>query len=221
MKTLNNVLIFGDSYSTFGGYIPEGFRIYYDVVPDKTGDINRGTDLNDVTQTWWYQVIEQTGSTLIQNNSWSGSTVCYTGYEGDCSRTSSFIYRLEKLEQDGFFDDNKIDTVFIFGGTNDCWAGDLLGDVQLSDWKREDLFSFLPAYCYMLHRLKEILPDAEILCIGNCDLKDEFMAGIKDACAACGVKFIQLTDIEKISGHPTVAGMKQITGQILDQINKK
>ena len=27
--SLGNVLIFGDSYSTFEGYVPEGYDVYY------------------------------------------------------------------------------------------------------------------------------------------------------------------------------------------------
>ena len=86
-----NVLIFGDSYSTFEGYIPNGFAVYY----SKTG--SGETDVRNVEETWWYPLIKETDSRLIQNNSWSGSTICYSGYQGDCSETSSFICRLNKL----------------------------------------------------------------------------------------------------------------------------
>lgn len=39
---------------------------------------------------------------IVMNNSWSGSTICNTGYRGDCSDTSSFIHRREVLIEDGF-----------------------------------------------------------------------------------------------------------------------
>ena len=114
---LKNVLIFGDSYSTFEGYIPNGFAVYY----SKTGSGETG--IKNVEETWWYPLIKETDSRLLQNNSWSGSTICYTGYNGDCSETSSFICRLNKLTDAGFFRENEINTVFVFGGTNDSWAG--------------------------------------------------------------------------------------------------
>ena len=81
----SNIVIFGDSYSTFENYVPEGYEVYY------TEEGNPETDVTKVTQTWWYQVVTEGNMNLILNNSWSGSTICYTGYNNiDCSNTSSF-----------------------------------------------------------------------------------------------------------------------------------
>ena len=85
--TLGNVLIFGDSYSTYEGDIPEGYAVYY------SGHREKDPDISSVEKTWWGRLLSDTDSRLIQNNSWSGSTIGYTGYVGDCSKTSSFIYR--------------------------------------------------------------------------------------------------------------------------------
>ncbi len=86
--SFNNVMILGDSYSTFKGYIPDGYAIYYsEEETDKT-------DVRNVTETWWHQLISETNSTLVLNNSWSGSTICYSGWHNtDSSQTHSFIYR--------------------------------------------------------------------------------------------------------------------------------
>ena len=92
------IMIFGDSYSTFEGYIPEGYAVYYP-----------RADVTDVSKTWWYMLAEETASEIVLNNSWSGSTICNTGYSGDCSKSSSFIFRLTKLIDEGFFRKNKID----------------------------------------------------------------------------------------------------------------
>ena len=109
----NNTLIFGDSYSTFKGYAPEGYAIYY------SENERPETDVTQVSQTWWYQVVEKADLKLVLNNSWSGSTIGYTGYNNtDCSKSSSFIYRLRQLIENDFFAKNQIDTVFVFGGTN-------------------------------------------------------------------------------------------------------
>ena len=144
---LGNVLIMGDSYSTFEGYNPEGYRLYYAPVPRP--DTN--TDVVKVEHTWWHRLLSQVEAKLILNNSWSGSTICYTGYNGDDnSHTCAFIYRLRQLVEEGFFEKNKIDTVFVFGGTNDNWCGAPLGEKKLSDWTEEELYSVRPAvYCYM------------------------------------------------------------------------
>lgn len=205
-----NVLIFGDSYSTFEGYIPDGFAVYY----SKNG--GGETDVRNVNETWWYQLLKESNSELIQNNSWSGSTICYTGYSGDCSETSSFICRLNKLTCGDFFEKNNINTVFVFGGTNDSWANSPIGELKYSDWKKDDLFSVLPAFCFFINRLKEILPDAEIVCIINTELKPEITEGFKAALEHMGVKRIVLHDIDKRGGHPTVKGMTQIKNQITD-----
>ena len=73
---MRNILILGDSYSTFEGCIPEGYATYYPAL-----------DVTRAEQTWWSRVLRATGARLAQNNSWSGSTVCHTAYDGvDCFR---------------------------------------------------------------------------------------------------------------------------------------
>lgn len=51
---LKNILIFGDSYSTFEGYIPDGFAVYYSKT--EGGE----TDVRAVEDTWWYQLLKET-----------------------------------------------------------------------------------------------------------------------------------------------------------------
>ena len=210
---MENVLIFGDSYSTFEGFVPSGYACYY---PDEEP---MRTNVLEVSQTWWYQVLQKLDAKLVQNNSWSGSTVCHTGYEGrDCSKINSFVYRLEQLIADGFFQKNKIDTVFIFGGTNDSWANSPVGSLKFADWSREDLYCILPAVCYFIKTLKEQLPNAKIVCIVNDILKAEIADGIEVACRQYGVESVRLVDVDKNSGHPTVKGMAQISAQVLDAV---
>ncbi len=207
-----NVVIFGDSYSTFKGFVPEGNAFYYN---EETGE----TDVRKVEETWWYQLMEETGSDLILNDSWSGSTVCHTGYNNnDCSETHSFVYRLDRYISDGFFEKNKVDTIFIFGGTNDNWAGSPVGELQYSDFKKEDLFNILPAVCYMLHRFKEVAPNAQIIVLINNLFKEEIEKGMIEASEHYGVKHILFKDIDKIVGHPTIKGMAQFKEQILENL---
>ena len=162
----NNVLLFVDSYSTFEGYIPNGYAVYYSKEKD--------CDVRSVEKTWWYSLITETNSKLVLNDSWSGSTIGYTGYENsDCSKSSSFIRRLRKLSEEGFFEKNKIDTVFVFGGTNDSWCGAPLGEFKFSNFEDKEFFSVLPAISYFLQLLKETLPDADIYCLINTELKEE------------------------------------------------
>lgn len=208
-----NAIIFGDSYSTFAGFIPEGYAAYY------SENERAETDVRKVTETWWHQVMEETGLNLVQNNSWSGSTVGYTGYNNtDTSRSSSFIYRFEKLCEDGFFDENRIDTVFVFGGTNDSWSNAPLGAPKYENVQREEMYSVLPAICYFIKSLKETLPDAEIYCLVNTDIKAEIQDCIKSACETYGATAITFDRIDKKCGHPTVKGMADIKNAVLKAI---
>ena len=150
-------MIFGDSYSTFAGCIPAGYAPYY------SGRRERGPDIESADQSWWGLMVNETGVNLVRNDSWSGSTIGYTGYNNsDTSKSSSFIYRLEKLTQEGFFTENKIDTVFVFGGTNDSWSNAPLGELKYDDFKEEELFSVLPAgVSTTLSRPKQTTPSVE------------------------------------------------------------
>lgn len=207
-QPIRNIMIFGDSYSTFAGYIPDGYAVYYSTEESEQTDVRR------VEETWWHLLCTEHSLNLIRNDSWSGSTLGNTGYNGDCSKTSSFIYRLEKLETEGFFREHEIDTVFIFGCTNDSWANAPLGEIQLNNFKADDLFSVCPAIGYFVARLKEILPKANILFLINTDLKPEIAEAVIAASEYNGTDYLNFTSIDKQCGHPTIQGMRDIKEQI-------
>ena len=201
---MKKAIIFGDSYSTYKGYLPEGFRTHYPTA-----------DVVDVDMTWWARLGKQADIEWIQNNSWSGSPLGFTGYNGtDCSRFGSFIARYRQMKEAGFFDQNKIDTVFVFGGTNDSWANAPLGEIKLSDWTDDDLFSVLPAICYLTYILKTDLPDVDIILIINSGIKPEIQDCFEVAAKHFGVKSVRLQDIDKVSAHPTAKGMAAICEQV-------
>ena len=214
---LKNIVILGDSYSTYEGCIPEGYPTYY----SKTGRIE-GPSVSkmDKEETWWLRLTKETGDVIVHNNSWSGSTICYTGYDGDCSDSSSFIYRYRQLKRDCFFERNQIDTIIVFGGTNDGWAGAPLGEMQYKDWTEKDLYNVLPAICYLMATLKHNLPNTRIVFIANCDIRTEIIVGMKAAGEYFNVEVIELQEVEKDCGHPTVKGMEQIATQILRKITE-
>lgn len=207
-QSVRNVMIFGDSYSTFAGYIPDGYAVYYSTEEREQTNVRR------VEETWWHLLCTEHSFKLIRNDSWSGSTLGNTGYNGDCSKTSSFIYRLEKLEADGFFHEHEIDTVFIFGCTNDSWANAPLGEIQLNNFKNDDLFSVCPAIGYFVARLKEILPEANILFLINTDLKPEIADAVIAVSEYNKTDYLKFTSIDKRCGHPTIQGMHDIKEQI-------
>lgn len=221
---LGNIFILGDSYSTFRGYIPEGYDCYYSEDGPHYLNAMPGVDIgpNDVCKvehTWWYNLARENG-TLVRNCSYSGTTICHTGYNKSDNSTISFVARLDKLLEEGFFKENKIDTFFLFGGTNDSWAEAPLGEEILADWKKEDLYNVFPAFSYLINTIVHNFADAKIYCILNTRLKDEISQFYTRICHEKGVDLIVLHDIDKIHGHPTVDGMKKIKEQVLEYIEK-
>ena len=213
---INRLVIFGDSYSTHKDYIPAGYPHYYCT---EGRDVSQPVTKMRPEETWWWQFIEHVGAQLVLNDSWSGSTIGYTGYLGDCSTSSSFIYRYRKLLEKNFFGENKVDTFIIFGGTNDSWSNAPLGEVKYSDFCENDLYCVLPAICHFMTAIKNDNPEARVIFIGNCDIKREILDCMKDAANKIGAEFIELSDVDKIEGHPTVLGMKQIYEQVIGKIN--
>lgn len=208
-----NIMIFGDSYSTYEGHIPAGYAVYY------SGHRDNPPDVFDVKNTWWGRLIAETDSTLVQNNSWSGSTIGYTGYNNsDCSHSSSFIYRFEKLLAEGFFEEHKIDRLFVFGGTNDSWSNAPLGESDKEAIEESDLFCVLPAIKHFIARLAKKLPDTKLVIIGNCDIKSEITGALALAAERAGATYVGLSGVDKINGHPTELGMEQIKDQVLASV---
>ena len=215
---MKNILIFGDSYSTYEGFIPKGYSCYYS---EQGRDKGPSVTKMKLEETWWKQVLSLIDAKLLLNNSWSGSTISYTGRNNeDCSKTSSFIYRFRQLNKKRFFKKNTIDMVFVFGGTNDSWSQVPLGDMKLSDWEEKDLYFVLPAICHFMASLKKELPQAEIYFIINTELKIEIEECIKKAGQYYSFKTIELKNIEKEFGHPNVEGMRAICNQVFDAITK-
>ena len=209
--------IFGDSYSTFKDYIPEGYAFYY----SEQGDPEKPVKKMTVDQTWWKRLVDKTGATLVQNNSWSGSTICYTSLHGeDCSTTSSFIYRLEQLAKANYFEANPVDTVLVLGATNDNWGLSPLGQPKYSDWEKQDLYYALPAVSYFIHILKNTLPNARIVFIINTDFKPQLVETIKTSCDLYKIEYLELAPVDKQMGHPTPKGMQQICDQVIEHLNK-
>ena len=197
-----SVTIFGDSYSTFEGYVtPDSMELWY----FKGKTMNR-TDVVDVKQTWWWQLINEKGWKLERNNSWSGATISYTGYNHADYRFKSFITRVDNL--------GSPDIILLFGATNDAWAGSPVGEFKYSNYTDNDFYSFRPAFAYLLEQLKERYPTADLYVISNNDLREEIPSSMKTICDHYGVKMIQLKDIDKKNGHPTIKGMKQISDQV-------
>ncbi len=198
-----SVSILGDSYSTFEGYLtPDTMDIWY----FEGAQDARRTDVKNVSETWWMQLIKKKNWKLEVNNSWSGSTICYTGYRDEDYSRRSFITRVPAL--------GSPDIILIFGGTNDSWANAPIGEFKYSDWRRADLYTFRPAMACMLAKIKERYPTADVYVISNDGLKPEITGSMEQICKHYDVPMIQLHGISKTAGHPNVQGMMQIAEQL-------
>jgi hypothetical protein len=215
---MKNIVIFGDSYSTHRDIIPEGYKAFY-----CEGGREEGPAVTDMKMedTWWYKVVSHFGANVVRNDSWSGSTIGYIGYDNvDCSKTNSFIYRYRKLKSEGFFEKNELDTVIVFGGTNDYWCGAPFGEMKNSDIEEKDLYSVLPAICHFANTLKTDLPHLEIIFIINTELGSRIPNCIETLSQLHGFKCIRLENITKESGHPTREGMIEISEQVIKALEQ-
>lgn len=200
-QSRKSVSILGDSYSTFEGFMqPKTNSSWYSTTPKPE------TDVTSVKQTWWNKFIEENGYQLCINNSFSGSTICNTGYDKADFSDRSFITRMPGL---GF-----PDIILIFGGTNDSWADSPLGDFKYGGWTKDDLFKFRPAMAYMLDHVIHNYQNVEIYFILNTDLKKEINDSVKNICQHYGIACVELQNIDKKNGHPTIKGMAQISEQL-------
>lgn len=168
--------------------------------------------MDNVTQTWWWQVINQAGCLIEKNDSYSGATVSYHGYDNQDYSARSFITRLPRL--------GSPDVIFIFGGTNDDWAGAELGEYQYDHFTQADFYTYRPALAYLLQQAKERYPNVKILFIINSELRQEIVESTKVICSHYSIPYIELKNIDKKLNHPTVKGMKAIAQQVLEFINK-
>ncbi|WP_036911912.1 SGNH/GDSL hydrolase family protein [Prevotella sp. FD3004] len=195
------VSILGDSYSTFQGIIPANYSSFYP---------NDRNDVVEVEQTWWSLYIKAKGYQLEKNNSWGGTTICGTGYGGMDFSRNNFIARVDSL--------GSPDIIFVFGGTNDAWANSPVGEYQYADWTKEDCKNFRPALACLLDKLQKRYPEAAIYSLLNSELREPINESMREICKHYNVQLIELHDIDKQNGHPSISGMKSICDQLLEAI---
>ena len=193
------VSVLGDSYSTFVGIIPSNYSSFYP---------NDRNDVTEIEQTWWSLYLKAKGYELEKNDSWGGTTICGTGYGRMDSSRNNFISRVDSL--------GNPDIIFVFGGTNDAWARSPMGEYQYSDWTTDDCKNFRPALACLTDMLQKRYSKAEICFILNSELGDTVNESMREVCKHYNVKLVELHDIEKQNGHPSINGMKSICEQLLE-----
>lgn len=74
---------------------------------------------------------------------------------------------------------------------------------------------------YMLDYMLGRYPNVKIYFLLNSDLKETINESVKTICKHYNVDCIELKDIDKKEGHPSIKGMEQISNQISDFLSKK
>ncbi len=204
------VSIIGDSYSAYAGWIPEGNSISYN------GTYNGVTSVSDM---WWFKVIQKFNMSLMLNESWSGSTICNTGYNASDATTTSFLTRITKRYGATNTLGQKPQVLFVLGGLNDTWANSPLGNVKYSDWTTDDLKTVLGAYSKMINDILLYNPGIEIINFEYAVVSKAIRDGKALICEHFGVKNVPISVVDSLSDHPTTKGMQQIVDQIITALN--
>lgn len=201
--------ILGDSYSTFKGYLVDSsYSTWY---PDSSAAQEAATDVLSVEDTWWWKFANDYGCRMLENDSYSGTTICYDGYGTgtDDGKATSFITRADKLTTP--------ELILVFGGTNDAWVNVGMGEYKYSGWTESDLETFRPALAKLLDDLQHAHVGADIVFILNDDTTVSGRIGesVNTVCAHYGVPVLALSGISKLGGHPNAAGMSAISSQLI------
>lgn len=144
--------ILGDSISTYDGWIPEECVVFYP---------NNG-ELTDISQTWWMQLLNDTGMELCANSSSSGSTCVGDSLDIDNPQYGCSGYRISLIAgKQG----KMPDIIIVYMGTNDLLKGIPLGDNDGTQLVEEGMVeNFSDAYTLILDQLESNYPMAQIYC---------------------------------------------------------
>lgn len=188
------ISIIGDSIDTYdkAGYKIDGYAMYYPAL---------GVD--DVSKTWWKQVIDTSGAALEVNASYSGSRVTNTRSTGP-----DFYDRVDLI--------GSPDVIFVTLGTNDSNYDIALGSYDFDTTYTElDESTFRPAYIKGVKGLQALHPNADIICIAQ-KMDAAYKNSIITIANTLGCTFIDASDYLAQSGvHPGVKGMLQLAALVL------
>ena len=216
------VSILGDSISTFTGTMPADYNIFY----PESGDIpNAG-------QTWWGQLLTNTGMVLCRNASSSNTDVTGNSLAMDGSAPGCSIRRVMDLKG---ADGSSPDVIIIYMGINDFARSRTLGSFRAPGVQTEgEVMVFTDAYELMLQKIKTLYPTAAVYCctlLERCDMEgntgapsvnlngdtvNDFNAQIKAIASAygasvidfynCGINYTNLSLFTVDGIHPTWIG---------------
>ena len=235
--------IMGDSISTFEGYVPDGYTLFYNDERLERSGVLRPED------TWWSHAVRALGGTVLADSAWSGSMVEGAGFPAASSPERAAAL----LGPDG----QTPDAALVFIGINDYgWGGaeaqaagrshamprcidpasvpeQIAGSAPADAVER-----FGAAYRTMLRNIRTAAPEAAVYCITLLPGRthgvdhpefcyrlrghhlDEYNAAIRDAAAAEGCRVADVRafgrDYDSLEGtHPTNLGMRQFASMVV------
>lgn len=224
---MRTVSFLGDSISTYEGYNPPGYAVFYD------RDMQIKNGLLSVDDAWWSVVLKAIGAALCANDSYFGSRVSGNAFPAGC-----YDERIRALKgKDG----RNPDIIIVYLGYNDFGYGVPVRSNYDLQKESKNMNCFLDAYNEMIAKIKDEYSDADILCgtllrTGIRDLDNwvfpERFAGIpfeeyNDVIrSVCMYNQVHLVDIAKsgyrcetIDGtHPTKKGHQTLAGAWIERM---
>lgn len=143
------ISIVGDSISTYEGFNPEGYAVFYDSA------MQQRNGLSSVYDTWWAKVNQALQGFLCVNNAYSGSRVTGCDFPAASSRQ-----RTGSLHTAQYIPD----LILIYIGFNDFGSGVPVRRAGLNLFSKIDSGYFADAYSKMLSQIKSNYPQAKIVC---------------------------------------------------------
>lgn len=226
--------ILGDSISTYEGWIPEGNSVFYP----------HDGAVQDVSQTWWKIVLDETEFALCVNGSSSGSTCAGDSQAADVKAGCSDL----RISQLSGGDGETPDMIIVYMGTNDMVESVEIGDNDGLKPVEEGLVeNFSDAYTLILDKLKAQYPLAQVYCctllpLGNWGTDQPFVTFVNglgltseaysDRISAiaqnrglpvidlyhCGITIDNMPEMSSDGVHLTPAGMRCVADAVLDSI---
>lgn len=201
--------VLGDSWSAYKKYLnPSTNRGYY---PPWETDVDGQGNNSDVTaswQMWWSRLGNFENMKMRENNSYSGSPICFDG-QGTGStdaKTISFANRVISMIDADLF--------IIMGGLNDQRFAVNIGNAQYSQWSDSDLSNFKPALCFLLSYIGSRFPKAKILFAIPQPMTGNYKDAIIETCEHYNVPYLEITGMTYLSDHPNAQSQELIAREI-------
>ena len=227
------ISIYGDSISTFAGYIPvaDGFNL------EHLTRYPQDNLLSDVNETWWMQVIDTLDAKLGINDSWRGATVsgAHPVTTGTTGENASFanLTRVQNLGSNG-----TPDVILFYGGTNDLAHVSKVGTFDVAsapsqvDLTTKKWDNLADGYVHTLLRLKHYYPESVILAMLPTYTTSYYVNTklaqanevLKEICNHYDIPWVDLRECGLTTSmlpdgvHPDAEGMDHITTAVLAEL---